>query len=192
MTTDDPDLAALVAVNRHFTSIVESVADGQWGLPTPCTDWDVSALVDHVTGGNWFTCAILDGRTAEDAMANTLARFSDGRAGADQAVSSIEQQHAAFTRPGALDQTWSHVAGKLPGRRILRLRLHDLIVHTWDLQQAITGTASVPPRLTDWGLDELADPESLAATRFGSAEAPAEAAQQSPTAAYLAVFGRSL
>ena len=29
---------------------VDGIDDGQWGKPTPCADWDVRELINHVTG----------------------------------------------------------------------------------------------------------------------------------------------
>ena len=31
-----------------FTARLDAVADDQWSNATPCTDWDVRQLVDHV------------------------------------------------------------------------------------------------------------------------------------------------
>ena len=33
-----------------WAALVEGVRPGQWELPTPCEDWDVRALVNHVVG----------------------------------------------------------------------------------------------------------------------------------------------
>ena len=33
---------------ESWRSRLEAVDDSQWSLPTPCTEWDVRALVNHV------------------------------------------------------------------------------------------------------------------------------------------------
>ena len=33
-----------------FRSLVHQVPDDAWSAPTPCSDWDVRALVNHVAG----------------------------------------------------------------------------------------------------------------------------------------------
>jgi hypothetical protein len=43
--------------------LVAAVAGQQWAAPTPCTDWDVRALVSHVVSGNRLFAGVLTGRT---------------------------------------------------------------------------------------------------------------------------------
>lgn len=94
-------------------------------------------LVDHVTGGEWFTVMILAGARAEDAMAATMKRFGDNSVMSETAIDSLNDQLVALHRSEAPDRTWNHVAGQLTGRQILRLRLHDLIVHSWDVEETL-------------------------------------------------------
>lgn len=195
-STDDADLVALAAATNHLVAVLDSIEDGQWALPTPCSEWDVTALVDHVTGGNWFTLEVLDGRSADEAMQSAIARFGDGSATREDAIRSATDQLAAFRADGILDGTWHHVAGQLPGSQILRLRFHDLVVHAWDLGQAIAPPASVPADLVAWGLEELGRPDSLTAQHITVAGAPeaegSEPGSEPRTAgtSYLAAFGR--
>ncbi len=170
-----------------------AIGSDRYTLATPCTDWSLADLVDHVAGGNWYTVLILTGASSDDALAATMARFEGGSVAAAAAVESAAEQLTAFEQPGILEQRRNHVAGELGGRQILRLRLHDLIVHTWDINQTIEPGASVPAALADWGLAELREPDSLMAKHFaipaGAAEDPAPDA--SPSASYLHAFGRT-
>ncbi|MFV2017224.1 maleylpyruvate isomerase N-terminal domain-containing protein [Micromonospora sp. LOL_023] len=56
---------------RQFCDLVAQVGDGQWSARTPCSEWDVRALVDHVVRGNvavvpvlWCTAGIWPRRSA--------------------------------------------------------------------------------------------------------------------------------
>jgi hypothetical protein len=115
------------------------------------------------------------------------------QAGARQteaAIDSLTEQLAAFHRPDVLDRTWSHVAGDLTGRQILRLRVHDLIVHSWDVEEAVRPGSSVDGALVRWGLGDLGRDDSLAAEHFDLTDF-AEAGQSSDGATgYLRLFGR--
>ncbi len=186
----DPDLTALAGTTDHLVAALRSIVHDDWASPTPCEEWDLAALVDHVTGGNWFTLGVLAGLTSEQAMAATVARFDAGSAGRDEAIRSAEEQRVAFEGAGVLDRSWHHVAGTLSGRAVLRLRLHDLIVHTWDIEQTIGPPAAIPDELVEWGLGDLADAGSLAAGHLQIAEPSRHRSSAGAAAAYLAAFGR--
>ncbi|MHB1533489.1 MAG: maleylpyruvate isomerase family mycothiol-dependent enzyme [Acidimicrobiales bacterium] len=56
MDADPEQLAAAAEVTGQ---VIDGVRDDQWGLPTPCEDWTVRDLVEHVVGGNdGFTAAL--------------------------------------------------------------------------------------------------------------------------------------
>ena len=186
----DADLTALVTVTAYLSDRLKSIADEQWLLPTPCGDWDLRSLVDHVTGGNWFTLAVLSGATADDALARAMEQFAGGSPTTQQATGSASGQLAAFRTPNVLGRTWQHVAGDLTGGEILRLRLHDLIIHAWDIDQSLASPAELPEELALWGLAELGSAGSLAAKHFGI-NGTRRGDIDRPAAAYLDAFGRA-
>lgn len=187
---DAEDRSALNVVTAQLSASLKTVRDSDWTRPTPCDDWDVRALVDHIVGGNWFTINILAGTTAEDALASTMADFADGVPTADQAALSMTEQLHAFQQPGIAERTLHHVAGDLEGRHVLRLRLHDLIVHSWDLARSFDPSFVLPNELADWGLHELADPSSSAVEHFMVSPQTGSGSSEAATR-YLQVFGRS-
>lgn len=187
----DADLAALEKVTADLVDALSGIEEGQGALPTPCTEWNLADLVDHVTGGNWFTVRVLAGDTSHEALATTMARFGDGSVSGSVAIGAATDQLEAFKHAEALDRSWHHVAGELPGRHILRLRVHDLIVHTWDINETRRPPAFVPAELAEWGLGELQDADSLASKHFG---VPDVTKSRPPAdhvgSAYLGAFGR--
>jgi uncharacterized protein (TIGR03086 family) len=187
----DVDLEALESASPLLSEVVASIDDHHWELATPCDAWDLAALVDHVTGGNWFTILILNGQTAEEAMEQTMQLFDGRSATKQQAIAAVEGQLTAFRQPDVVHRRCHHVVGDLTGREVLRLRLHDLIVHTWDMSQTLEPPASVPAGLLSWATAELAGGESLTARNFEFAGLAALDAGDSE-AAYLSWFGRSL
>lgn len=186
----DADQAALADVTTGLLEALGSIREDQWELPTPCTDWDLTALVDHVVGGNWFTARVLAGETAERAIDLTMAQFAGGSASQREAIESAREQLEAFGSAGVLDQTWHHVAGSLSGRQILQLRVHDLIVHTWDINEALSPSARVPDQLVRWGLDELDGRDSPTASHFEILNVPRPDSSSEAQGTYLAAFGR--
>lgn len=187
---DDVDLVALTSVTSILAASVSSIESDQWRSATPCAEWTVTALIDHITGGNWFTLAVLAGKQAKDAIAATVRLFGDTSATCEVAVQSLKDQAYAFCRPRVLDQTWNHIAGDISGRQILRLRLHDLIVHSWDVQETLPPGAALASDLVQWGFDHLCREDPLAVKHFQLASPAAARLPSDGAAGYLRLFGR--
>lgn len=180
------DLDALARAGEHLSRLGSSIGDAAWSGPTPCSEWTVGDLVDHVVGGNVFTVEVLGGATADDAMATTMATFGDGYERAAALAETTRRQHDAFATPGALDGRYHHINGTLGGRDVLRARLHDLIVHGWDLAEALDPPAAVDDDLVAWAAAELAASDSLTAEHFGI-----DASTVTDEATFLTAFGRT-
>ncbi|MGO4424734.1 maleylpyruvate isomerase N-terminal domain-containing protein, partial [Streptomyces sp. MCAF7] len=44
-------VTAFAGVIDTIAHLVEAVEEEQWSAPTPCTDWNVQQLVDHLLAG---------------------------------------------------------------------------------------------------------------------------------------------
>ena len=188
----DTDRSVLEKVTIGLVDALNRIDEGQRSLPTPCAEWNLADLIDHVTGGNWYTIRVLAGDASADALTAAMAKFDNGSASIPAAVQSATDQLEAFSGAGVLDRSLEHVAGELSGRQILRLRVHDLIVHTWDINESIQPPASIPAELADWGLRELQDPDSPMAKHFGIPDSTGSQPPCSDAASeYLHAFGRS-
>jgi uncharacterized protein (TIGR03086 family) len=141
-------LELLDLAGQRFVDVMTHV-DDEWNQPTPCDEWDVGQLVDHVIGGNWFTIEVLGGASARDAMAAAKGGFAAMTDRHLALTESITAQAAAFRRPGALTRICHHVAGDLPGSVVLGFRLTDVTVHGWDLARAIGADDTIPPPLVN-------------------------------------------
>ena len=74
------DLATLHARTvAEFVARVEAVPEDAWDSATPCTEWDVRALVNHVVGEDRWTPPLLEGAT----IAEVGDRFDGDLLGAD-------------------------------------------------------------------------------------------------------------
>src|SRR6266487_2816681 len=51
---------------QEFGEKVASIRDDQWGDSTPCSDWDVRALVNHLVYENAWIPPILGGKSIAD------------------------------------------------------------------------------------------------------------------------------
>src|SRR5437764_1113118 len=108
---------ALTATER----LIAAVRDDQWTEPTPCTDWNVRDLVEHVVGGNYRFARALRGEPPalpEDALRSGRDLLKAYR---DSAAARLD----AFRQPGVLERVFTIPVGTAPGvvlRDCARLR----------------------------------------------------------------------
>lgn len=142
------------AVRRNHER-VDAVHAGQFGEPTPCTEWDVHALIGHIIGGyEMFTVALGHPGPPDEipADADTARRH---RAAGEAAI-------AAFAATGARQRTASLPVGEVPGHVALALALTDAVVHGWDLATATGQDTSIDEELAAAllaGAEQLVGPQ---------------------------------
>ena len=132
MTTtrdDAPDL--YVKALDCAVRIVRAVRPDQWHNATPCADWDMRVLVNHVTGENLWIEQIFNGRTVQD-----VGTDLDGDLLGDDPiaayVSSVERAKAAML-PERLDKRYGVSIGDITGYDYLSQMFMDQLVHSWDI-----------------------------------------------------------
>ena len=131
------DLDALDRAVDGFGERLALVAD-RWTAPTPCDEWDVRWLCAHVVGGNRFAVLILGGASADDALSQVMAVRQIGGWPVDDLQAGAADMRAAFAASGTLERTVDHPVGELTGEQFLRLRIYDVLLHTWDLAKALS------------------------------------------------------
>jgi uncharacterized protein (TIGR03086 family) len=139
----DAVLTPLVAALDGAARAVAAVSAGQWSLPTPCTDWTVRQLVNHVVGGNRLTTRVLRGEQLPP-LDQLGRRGHEDQLGDDPAAafhSSGDELLAALRVPGVLERPHALPVGTLPGPAVVHLRTVETLVHGWDLVRA-TGQQS--------------------------------------------------
>ncbi|HEX2059075.1 MAG TPA: TIGR03086 family metal-binding protein, partial [Actinomycetota bacterium] len=110
---------------------VAGISRDQLDGDTPCTDWSVRDLLNHLIGSYE---AVATGAAGEvlDPMA------TDYTAGDYVAAYEAASRRAreAFALPGALEKTFAMPWGEIPGQIVLGLMIADAAVHGWDLARA--------------------------------------------------------
>jgi uncharacterized protein (TIGR03086 family) len=164
------DLATALAATER---LVAEVGPGDWGLPTPCTDWSVRDVVNHVVGGNLLFVRVFGGEPLppreELIAASRTDRLGDDAAGAVRASAAALLD--TFRSEGALERMVTVPAGTVPGIAALHLRIVEALVHGWDVARATGRTLTAP--------DELVEQE-LAFTRDTLPRLPPRPAGQGP------------
>lgn len=146
-------VATLRRAGAEFDRRLRRVTRTDWRKPTPCAEWDVYALVNHVVVGGWRYGRVLQG--------GSLAQFVSTRNADVLGMDALGEwdrarqfSESAFAEPGALDRRATIVVGEVSGADLLCVRLFELTVHTWDLARAL-------------GLDENLDASVLDAAERG-------------------------
>ncbi|HEU4399007.1 MAG TPA: TIGR03086 family metal-binding protein, partial [Actinomycetota bacterium] len=119
-----------------FGDRVHAIADDQWELPTPCSEWSVRQLVNHLVYENRWTAPIFAGRT----IAEVGDRFEGDLLGDDPAAAwddSAKEAVAAVTEQGATERTVHLSFGDVPGSEYAMQLFADHLIHGWDLARAI-------------------------------------------------------
>src|SRR5215472_4376067 len=129
--------------------IVKTVRADQAGAPTPCTEWDVRDLLNHVIGTLWLSEALFAGHAPRHPMAPGGLPGTD-LAGEDPAAAYADASAAALTAAGTGDTlTRVHPTplGDMPGPALAGFTTLDIAVHGWDLARATGQPADLDGRL---------------------------------------------
>jgi len=138
----------------EFRLRLDQVQGEQWALPTPCSDWDVRGLVNHVVTANLTTVRLFHGASRDE----TVAFIGTDHIGDDPLgafASSERAQAAALREPGALERIVPHPAFDMPGSQLLDFRIGDQLLHAWDLARAIGTDETLDPELVDYVWESL-------------------------------------
>ncbi len=172
-----------------FAQRLALVRPDQWAAPTPCAEWDVRALVNHVVGANRRYTMLLHGATAGEVDATRTADHL-GDDPVASFVATAAELNAAFREPGAMARTAHHPAGERTGAQLLEMRVLDVAVHTWDLARAIGADESLDPDVIAFALT-LQDTFEAGRERGSFAPPPGKTpADFSAQARLLHLFGR--
>lgn len=112
-------------------AVLAKVRTDQLDLPTPCTEWRVRDVINHLVGTQHYAADAVEGRTPADDEDDAAA--GDFLAAYDQAAHA---SLAAFGADGALERTLALPFGQLPATAFLAIMAGDAFTHGWDLAKA--------------------------------------------------------
>ncbi|MFN8019250.1 MAG: TIGR03086 family metal-binding protein [Acidimicrobiales bacterium] len=170
-----------------FAAHLAAVPGDGWGWPTPCVEWDVRALVNHVVGENRWLPPLLEGATVAD-----VGDALDGDLlGADPHTAWDGSARAALdaVRVVDLDRIVHLSFADVPASEYLWQLTADLLVHAWDLAHATGQAESIPADVVAPVADWFDSAEDL--YRGAGVIGPAvEVDSRDPFAVLLGRFGR--
>ncbi|MEV4442760.1 TIGR03086 family metal-binding protein [Streptomyces sp. NPDC049577] len=132
-----------------FGERVHAVTPGQWDAPTPCTEWTVRDLVNHLTVEQLWVPPLLEGASIEEVG----DRFDGDRLGDDPVAAwdrAAEDARTAFAARGALGRTVELSYGSTGADAYCAQMTADAVVHAWDLARAIGADEHPSKALVDF------------------------------------------
>jgi uncharacterized protein (TIGR03086 family) len=138
--------------------IVAAISPDQYDHATPCTDWDVRALLNHLLGALTMWRGLPSGDADMSALA---AEYTGG----DVSQSYDEIAGAtldAWRADGVVDNPVQFPGSEMPGAFAARMLAGDVLLHGWDLAQATGQTVAWNQALAA----DILDWQGEAARRF--------------------------
>ncbi len=132
-------LQHVIATTR---TVLENVTADQLQNQSPCAQWDVAGVINHLIGAQAFFAAGLTGQPptgsdAEPAAGDFLTAF-------DQATQECLD---CFEADGAMERVVKMPFGEMPGQAVLGLAMTDMFAHAWDIAKATGQSTDLAPEL---------------------------------------------
>lgn len=147
MTDQTPARELIPAAAARLTQAVLAIPADRWRSPTPCSEWSVRDVLNHLTSEHRWAPHLLGGETLDEVGdrydgdqlgGDPLTAWQDAAAGS---LASFGQVHS--------DDAPVHVStGQISTGEYATQMLVDLTVHCWDLARGA-------------GLDERLEPEAV-------------------------------
>ena len=132
----------------EFDKRVGRIGPDQWTNDTPCSVWDVRALLNHLVYEDRWAPDMLAGRTVQE-----VGDRYDGDLLGDDPMSAWKQASsealAAVSEEGVLQRTVHASFGDITAEEYLLQLLNDHVVHAWDLARGIDADDRLDPELVE-------------------------------------------
>jgi uncharacterized protein (TIGR03086 family) len=143
------EVATMHRVLEMTGQVVDQIEPEQLDNPTPCTEWTVRDVLNHVTGGaTMFGLCVRDGEVPDEKLG---ALLTGDNLGADFKASyhrASEDAEEAFAIPGAMDRIVKLPFGEMPAGVALNIAIFDVATHAWDLAKATGQGTDLDPEIS--------------------------------------------
>jgi uncharacterized protein (TIGR03086 family) len=184
----------LAQVVGELRQVVDGIQPDQMSAATPCSEWDVRAVLNHVTGGSiMFAECVENGSISDEEFGRLMSTDLVGDQPSAVFGAAADRALAAFGQPGALERIVTLPFGTMPAGVAASIAIFDLTVHALDLAQATGQSTELDPDVLQAGWDAaqaMLSPELRAGGLFAEAK---PCADDAPLADRLLAFsGRSV
>jgi uncharacterized protein (TIGR03086 family) len=147
---DSVELMTQVIVSTD--QVVKGTTPSQLDLQSPCTDWTVRDVINHITGGaTMFAVCVEEGSVPDDLLGKLMGGDNLGTDYVKSWEHASSRALAAFGASGALDKMVKLPFGEMPAGVALNIAVFDVLTHAADIAsvtgQTIDDTALVETAL---------------------------------------------
>ena len=148
------DLTTLERACATTEPVVAKISPAHYGLATPCTEWDVHDLLNHLVGTLHLGRALFSDRPPTVAMGPGQLP-PDDQVGDDPAAAYRRGVEALLSAvdAGAIERVHVTPLGDMPGTALAGAIALDVVVHGWDLGRAVDAAPVVDDDLAGGLLD---------------------------------------
>jgi uncharacterized protein (TIGR03086 family) len=149
-------IARVDASTAHAAKIVKGVSTADFSKDTPCSEYDVKALLEHMIGGLAMLASAAEtgkGVIPETVdIADPAARYEEGRA----------RLLASLRGEGVLAKQLEMPFGTIPAEMMFAtIAFPEHLLHGWDLAKATGQDGTIPDDLAQEALDTLTPIEGM-------------------------------
>lgn len=168
-----------------FAGVLANVSPDQLGDRTPCSEWTVGDLIEHVIGGNEHVGRSAANPVEPPARPGDIAEAHGVAAAAAQGI---------FAGPDGMTTLFNLPFGELPGQLFVGIRTIDVLTHAWDLAAATGQATDIDPELA---AEQLAAARAFVGPQFRGSDKPFREEQpcspeRSPADQLAAFLGRKV
>jgi uncharacterized protein (TIGR03086 family) len=175
--TNDPedgvtnDIDTMRRVLDETRKVIDGIGPEQLDAPTPCAEWDVRAVLNHITGGaDMFATCVETGSISDERLMQLVGGDNLGDDYKGSFDAAAKRAIAAFEQPGAAAKPVTLPFGQMPAGIAMRIAIFDVSVHAVDLARATDQIAVLDQDVLRTALDvgrEMIGPEMRAPGVFG-------------------------
>jgi uncharacterized protein (TIGR03086 family) len=128
------------------SSYIDGVRADQWHGPTPCSEWDVKEVANHIIGENLWAGELFKGKTIAE-VGNALDGDLAGEDPAAAYRTSVTVAAEVVSAPGAMEATCHLSFGDFSGSDYAEQLFMDTLIHGWDIAKATGQDTRLDPEL---------------------------------------------
>jgi uncharacterized protein (TIGR03086 family) len=164
---------------------LHGVKEDQFENQTPCEDWNVKQLMNHMIGSFTFFTSRAKGEEPSPRQEFYAQNFTDT---VELLEKTAQEAVEAWKTPGVMDKKIQAPMGEVTGEFLTGITATELLIHGWDLARATGQKMEVDDALSERVLElakQRMTPETRGRAFSPEKEAPANSSALDRLAAYL-------